>query len=562
MIKTREWLLSLCVILASLAVSSFLSSGVQKRLLHTDARLIDSLFARFQADLREREFAVEQIANAWSLIQSPDNDGWQLLTQLYLTEYPESPGLVWAPLLDHSERAEFETTHFSGYKSIKAIQDNAPPKASPQKIRYAPIQFFGGRGDTVNNPAIGLDLLSETSRRLMLERSEGSRKTVFSQPINLISHLDQPAILISNWVQTPQKAGFVSGAYLTQPMIARTLDASSFGGQLWIQDSANPDLLIYPGGSAQDIPAGATRNQTRYQHSISIGGRNWQVTLDRPSPTLPLWPHSIWIVTLFAVGALLIYLWRFRRSEAQYETRLSQATRALTDTNLALTNKNRELESFAYAASHDLQAPLRGIRNITQWLGEDLPPNQISNEVSDYLLRLDTLSQKMSGMVSGLLTYSRAGEASEPNQWVELDTLVSRIRQEKNLGGVHCRSTAAMNTQACHLASVLGVLLENAIKHNDNNEPQVWIIQDEEHPNCIWICDNGSGIAAHQSERAFEIFQTLKPGPSDQVAGMGLAIARKLVRSVGGTLEIKPYQDFTGACFELYWPCDTQGKTL
>lgn len=556
MIKPREWLTALAIMTAGIACSIWLGAQIKQRLLHADQALVSSTFTRLQSDLHEREFAVEQIAAAWEQIATPDERSWQSLVQLYLAEYPESPGLVWAPLVMHSDRPEFEAK-----SNIREVHPDGPPRLSSIRDRYAPIEFVGGRSVQTSQAALGLDLLSETSRRLMLERAEATGATIISQPIELVTHLDQPAVLIAHHVNTTRKTGFVAGAYLTQPMIERAFDARSLGASLWIHDPSTPELPIYPATHGEEMPTQPARGNIRYNTDLQIGEREWQATLDRPLPSLPLWPYAIGLISILACLAVLTYLWRFRAAERDYSERLEQATFALTESNRVLADKNRELEAFAYAASHDLQAPLRGIRNLAQWLSEDLPRQQLSDENADYLARLDALSKKMSTMISGLLSYSRAGDLGEPARWIDIQALVDEITQENQLPVVQCNHSVQLHTRHSALKSVLSALIKNGFSHNTNPSPQVDIWIDPEQPTRMQIYDNGPGISPHQTERVFEIFQTLQPQNGHEVAGMGLAIARKLVRSVNGSLNVMahPHHD-RGACFELIWPAQHQGE--
>ncbi len=93
----------------------------------------------------------------------------------------------------------------------------------------------------------------------------------------------------------------------------------------------------------------------------------------------------------------------------------------LTQLALALERSNRELDSFAYAASHDLRAPLRGIANLAQWIEEDLVAiGELRDETRDMLELMRGRMHRMEGLIEGLLQYSRAGRTRHAPETVDI----------------------------------------------------------------------------------------------------------------------------------------------
>lgn len=556
-IKRVEWFwffvaVSICVAL-TLVTKHQVRAQLDARQIENTNALVNSV----QRHLNERVFILEQMATAWSLVARQNSATWQALAVPFLDEYTESPGLVWAPLIADTQRAEFERRFPGGPRQLIQYQLNAPPGPAQRREQYAPLLFIGGRG-TAEDAALGFDLLSEPTRALMLNRAQQLDKTVISQPLELVTHRGQNSVLVAKWVSTDTGDGYVVGAYLLAPLFDRLLDPTRRDGQLFVLDPSTPDRLVYPYGNAGDIPATPAPGMTRFRRAVTLGERDWQVIFDRPLASLPLWPNLFWILGSLAGLVVLWNLSRARRSERVYQERLAAATAELITINQSLVHKNAELESFAYAASHDLQAPLRGIRNITQWIREDTPTGQLPAELSDYLHRLSRLSQKMSGMITGLLQYSRATSQTAAESECSIQQIVSAAQEACPELEVKCESTQTLFTRASLLQRTMGVLLHNAQEHNPNEPKRCVVFDHPTKPDTFLIADNGRGIREHQRDRIFEIFQTLEKVDEDQVSGLGLPIARKLALSVSGQLQLSTYEhgrpEYPGACFELTWP--------
>src|SRR5690606_4290305 len=96
--------------------------------------------------------------------------------------------------------------------------------------------------------------------------------------------------------------------------------------------------------------------------------------------------------------------------------------RAAAETSTAY----RELDQFAYVASHDLKAPLRGIANLAQWIQDDLG-DDIDESTREHLQLLKGRVHRMEALIDGILTYSRAGRAFAQPETIEIATLVAEV---------------------------------------------------------------------------------------------------------------------------------------
>ncbi len=223
-------------------------------------------------------------------------------------------------------------------------------------------------------------------------------------------------------------------------------------------------------------------------------------------------------------------------------TERREARTALQEYSRELEQRNTELSSFAYIASHDLKAPLRGIRQLAEWTCDDhpdeLPENALTNlrQIIERINRLDSL-------LNDLLMYSRAGRMHGNAAIINVPELLQEIIETVSIPGTFTVSVNAnvpdIETYSSPLTQVLTNLLSNAFRHHDRDGGCIRV--DVRHDDTMLhfeVSDDGPGIPPSQHQRAFQVFETLASIPKSGSTGVGLAIVRKAVESYGGTVEI------------------------
>jgi len=203
-------------------------------------------------------------------------------------------------------------------------------------------------------------------------------------------------------------------------------------------------------------------------------------------------------------------------------------------------NINQELNDFASIVSHDLKAPLRGIKTLATWITTDYADKLDANGME----RMGLLSGQVDWMyqlIEGVLEYSRVGRVREEQVAVDLNELVPKIVEmvsppdtivievESGLPTVVCEQT--------RITQVFENLLSNAIKYMDKPQGRVKV-------GCVredgfWkfsVADNGPGIEEKYFEKIFKIFQTLSSRNKSESTGVGLTIAKKVVELYGGRI--------------------------
>lgn len=215
---------------------------------------------------------------------------------------------------------------------------------------------------------------------------------------------------------------------------------------------------------------------------------------------------------------------------------------------LELERSNQDLTAFAYVASHDLKAPLRSIKQLAEWVEEDL--TDVSGETQSNLALMRSRITRMESLLDDLLTYSRVDKAtaSATLETVYVATLTKEIFQFLNPPKEFELTTDAnlpvFITQKTPLATVLRNLLGNAIKHrkHDNGRVSVWSIESSQRIR-FFVGDNGTPIDEKHRHKIFEMFQTLKPKDKVEGSGLGLSIAKRIVENYGGEIGVLSAKD-------------------
>lgn len=219
--------------------------------------------------------------------------------------------------------------------------------------------------------------------------------------------------------------------------------------------------------------------------------------------------------------------------------------------NQELERSNRELASFAFAASHDLKEPLRGIHNYSTFLLEDYADvlDETGIERLEVLVRL---TQRMESLIDILLNYSRLGQTELNLEAIDLKTLLEQVihvfRASNPNSSIEIRLLEPLPSVCCDpvlINEVFGNLIANAFKYND--KPEAWVeigcASPDEHGiqapamTVLYIRDNGIGIRERHRETIFRLFKRLhaknKYGGG---IGAGLAIVKKIVERHGGQI--------------------------
>jgi signal transduction histidine kinase len=220
----------------------------------------------------------------------------------------------------------------------------------------------------------------------------------------------------------------------------------------------------------------------------------------------------------------------------------SQLEKALED----VEQINRELESFAYIAAHDLKSPLNNISSLAKLFLES-NVSKLDAEGQNYISLISRSSDKLRKLIDGLLDYSKSNTIlQEEKSDIHLQTLKNDIEglfnfDHKLIITLH-NSLEVIFANRTAIEQILINLVSNSIKYNDKATTDITIKVSEDNTHYkISIKDNGPGISKENQKKVFEIFKILhyEDRFGQRGNGIGLATVKKLVAALGGSISIK-----------------------
>ncbi len=262
--------------------------------------------------------------------------------------------------------------------------------------------------------------------------------------------------------------------------------------------------------------------------------------------------------------------------EAALAVERARLTESLQEQTVELQRSNAELEQFAYAASHDVKEPLRGIHQYAQWLREE-HAHSLEGAGIEKLDTIDRLSQRLETLIDTLLHYARVGRGELELTATDLNQLVGQVQEMLSVQfketGAELRLPRPLPSIPCApvlVTEVFSNLLSNALKYNSKEKKWVeigFVAPGEQAPasvpwpseaedsaaNVFYVRDNGIGIASTNFEKIFQIFRRLHGRDQfDGGTGAGLTITKKIIERHSGRIWVASTPgEGTTFCFTL-----------
>jgi signal transduction histidine kinase len=207
-----------------------------------------------------------------------------------------------------------------------------------------------------------------------------------------------------------------------------------------------------------------------------------------------------------------------------------------------LARSNRDLEQFAYVASHDLQEPLRMVAAYTQLLAERYR-SQLDENAEKYIGYAVEGALRMQALIQDLLAFSRLGHNGRGHARMDCNEVVEEALQnlraavEESGAVIQHGGLPQVNANRTQLVQVFQNLIGNAIKFRGQQTPVITIAGEEQDAMTVFtVTDNGIGIAPEHLDLIFVIFQRLHTRDEYAGNGVGLAICKKIVEQHGGRI--------------------------
>lgn len=574
---------------------------------------------------REIEFALATTRDIASYFEASPRVGrreFRKFVEPAIKRHAAIKALQWIPVVSREERETFEQSSRLSFPPYTIRQKESSGDIVPATNRdiYLPVLYV--QPYLQNKDLLGLDMTSDRTIFELLLRSGDTGELQVSERITLDgesekrfgfvvsvpvyqSDEDPPVSEEDESAETEPRVirGFAVGIYNIGDIVELALQNLSVGGiDIHFSDESNNTYLythksrLRSGDNQDEIKQMPSR--LVYSQTLAVGGRQWRVLC---TPIPGSYQPDAWSGWFVVVGGLsfTLLLTTYVSSLVGRAKKVKQLvdlrTAELSSTNSALNNEIKErkaaeqrltelndlleyrvavrsteaerrakdLEQFAYVASHDLKAPLRAIANLADWISEDLE-EKLTEESREQLALLQDRVQRMNALIEGLLEYSRVGRIAGGHSLVDtrelLEEIIDSLSPPKGFTVKLGNDLPKLHTDRLLLGQVFSNLISNGLKHHGGKKGQIKV-------ECrkmrrfyeFSVADNGVGIPAEYHKKVFMIFQTLQAKDYGSNTGIGLALVKKIVEEQGGwiTLESQPGK---GAKFRFTWPAEPAAK--
>lgn len=281
---------------------------------------------------------------------------------------------------------------------------------------------------------------------------------------------------------------------------------------------------------------------TRPLRSLLLGAK--RLSHDRLDMPVPVSGNNEVGVVARAFNTAMARLLEQREALKNEIAERKRAEEALRKANESLARSNQELEQFAYACSHDLQEPLRTVKNFTSLLGRRYR-SKLGEDADEFIGYIVDGAERMETLIRDLLAYSRAGRSDKEPVPVDceraLKTALSNLRGATESSGASVTSGELPLIMAndVEMVQVFQNLVGNAIKYRSERPPEVHVSAYKKDGEWLFeVRDNGLGVPAGAREHIFGVFKRLH-GRELPGSGIGLATCARIVARRGGRIWVE-----------------------
>lgn len=543
--KWYYWLVLLASIGLTLGAWHFSKTQVEERNKLLFDKEVNQTLSLITERLQKYENILWSGAGLFNASEEVTLDEWRAFTQTISIDkkYSEIDGVGVIYYIQPHQLESFLKKHRQSQPNFSIFPKHL------EKV-HMPITYI--EPIDINRAEVGLDIAFETNRYTAALNTWKSGKAQITAPITFAQDNEQvlgflfyvPVYrsgFITNQSNPDGRYALIYASFAMDQLMLGTLAKQKRHIGLSIQDQGK---VLYDENSAE---------QSTYDPNpllqetvlIPMYGRDWtfkfRTHLGFRALSQNKQPMIILISGLIMNIILFFLLFTLARSNKKAIRYADAVTRDLVKKTNSLEISNKELEHFAYIASHDLKAPIRGIDNLVTWIEED-SQGILSLESQEYILKIKKRIRRMNRLIEGILNYSRIdsghdGDISEIDVNAILLELKEQYEHNPKININIAQDFPTIPGTAVHFKQVAANLIDNAIKYND--KPMTYIdigYQFNQGKIIFSFKDNGPGIDQMFHPKIFELFQTLHPKDEYDSTGLGLAIVKKIIEQNGGQI--------------------------
>ncbi len=470
--------------------------------------------------------------------------GWEIMGKSYFKALPE--------LAAQGYEAVFAQVYKTGIP-FNAIETPVEIlQEGKMQLKYYNFLLYPQRNIHKEIDGIGIIATEVTSQAVLNKQIKENEKR-----FRLLSNS------IPQLIWTTDPAGSLN--YVNQSFFDYSgLSAEQINKGGWLQLVHPDDLEISQKAWANSIKSG---HEFLMEHRFrnSVGQYRWQLSRAVPQND-ERGDIQMWVGTGTDIEEQKTFM-------TELEKQVRERTGELAENIAELAKMNKELQSFAYISSHDLQEPLRKIQTFASWIVEKEQHN-LSVTGRDYFIRMQASALRMQTLIDDLLAYSRTRSGDRNFEATRIDIIVEEVKsdfkeelKQKN-ATIEASGLSEVHMIRFQFRQLLQNLVSNAIKFANPDRPLVIKIKNEigkghtfdnkklskDRDYChIRFSDNGIGFEQQFSEKIFELFQRLHAKQDYNGTGIGLAIVKKIVENHDGFITATGELN-TGAIFDIFIP--------
>ncbi len=544
-------------------------SAVERRSRELAAQSAHRVTARLRLTLAREGAICESVAAFFAASEFVSAEEFRTFAGTLLSHDSEIQAVEWASRVREADRRDWEQT--TNIEIVEKGLDGALRRAD-RRQEFAPILYVEPRAG--NDGALGLDLLSESTRRAALGRAAAEYQCIATAPIRLVQDETTALLLAAPLASAATDAAADPGAHAIDGWAIVVFKGNDLTSQLSALDRQSVAVtdVTDPVRPVVFLAGSDTSPRSRrdvHTEQLEMLGRTWRVDYACDGSTG--WQAFLLTALLGLVVTALL------TSHFDATRRIYNRREELAQKNDEIERRNREIRSFYHAVSHELKTPLASAREFASLIRDEVagPVTPEQREFGEYILES---CDQMTRYVNDMLDVSRieTGKFTIEPSWIGVADLIKqpacaavRTCQEKGVQFALQLEAGLpqVHVDAQRIQQALTNLLVNAAKFTKPGGAVRLCVQLGRSGGKVEFQIHDTGVGIAPQDQAW-IFERLRQAPTETAArgvdggglGLGLAITREIVQLHDGTIELDS-EIGVGTVFTIRIPLGCRGWT-